>query len=255
VSGPLAWLASVWMGTASHRIFPLVVVGDLAWWLPLAYYLMRQWEWRRVAVAWAGAALHLVACTGLLMVAQGAETNPEIASRQVWILSHTPLWVTVWTMWTLASISLLAFVLVWSKTMRRHRANRTLLFSACAAIAVGVLFDLSGETTLAICATQQGAPLQHFAASIRQYQWLSAAVANGLYCAAGMALTREAWRCGQLNLLLTLWGYTMWLTGMLLTVGAVFQLEWLMIAAGAGVMILFTPWKIVTGYTLRVEKQ
>jgi len=47
IGGPCGWLISVWMGTGSVRLFPLILVGDMIWWLPFAYYLLHRWKQRQ----------------------------------------------------------------------------------------------------------------------------------------------------------------------------------------------------------------
>lgn len=240
VLGPVAWLAGVFVGTQSPRIFPMVLVGDMLWWLPFVAYLTRRHKHRPAIIAGWSFGAHLVANVLLLVVAPGTEVVMDFGARQRFILDHTGLWVATWMCWTLASMSLPAFCLAWVSQWRSQ--SRALVGVALAVIAVGVAFDLSGETVLIAQATRRDLSLSEFVSVARGYQILSAAIANGLYCAGGLVLSMVAWWSGALRGKIGVLGFAVWLVGSGLTVAAVLDHRMGLAVCGGGVMLLFVPW-------------
>lgn len=240
--GPSVWLWAVaeqWLPPAA---FLLILPGDIIWWFPLGMYLLRNRPRRRSTIAGLCVALHVVACVALLAVRQGTEANPDLLGRAEFIASHRILWCGAWLAWTLASISLLAFCAVWAAALRDAGAGRGWLFLACGIVGVGVLFDLAGEATLIVRATQPALSPQAFAEVVRAYQILSPAAANGHYCIGGLLLSTVSWKVGWLRGSMGIVGFAMWLIGLALTVAAVLDHAPALAVSGAGVMLLFILW-------------
>ncbi len=198
VLGAFAWLAGVASGHLSPQSFYLLLAADLVGWFPLLYYLLRDLPYRRTLVAWASVACHVAACLTLLAAGQGTEIEPEMAARQLWIAAHVPLWVTAWTTWAVASLSLLAFCRVWADQLRERGASVKFARVAWLTVWVGLLFDLAGESVNVMWLTLPGIPLGDFSRGAQLYTILSAATANGLYCVGGLQLSAAAWRIGWL---------------------------------------------------------
>ncbi len=251
VLGPFAWLLAVTRGEMSPQLFPVLLLGDLLWWFPLLTYLLRRSAWRRAAIAWICVALHLAACVGLLVIAPGTEMAEEPAARQQFVLQATAAWTATWFAWTLSSVSLLAFVVVWSARMNELAPVKVWTYMACAVIAVGLVFDLCGEIVMISVATRAELSVAEFERATRTYQLFGPAVANGLYCLAGIALSGIAWRIGWLKGTVGIGGFVMWSVGLLLTVAAIIESRWTMVVTGAALMLLFIPWAAVVGWKLR----
>jgi hypothetical protein len=250
VLGPVGWLISLPAGMTPGS-FPMILVGDLVWWLPFAAYLLRGVSWRASIVAWLTSAVHLAACAGLLLVAPGTEAEPDMAARAAWVAAHVHLWSANWMTWAVASMSLLALATEWGARLVESGAARGSIAAACAVIAVGVACDLAGETAMIVAAGRPPEDVAAFAASARLYQWLSPAVANGLYCVAGLILSTLAWRIGWLRGWLGIAGYATWLVGLVLTPAAIADHRLAMTISGAGTMVLFVAWSACLGWRLR----
>jgi hypothetical protein len=226
-------------------------VGDVAWWFPFLAYLLRRSPHRRTALIWIGVVLHLIAGVLLLAVAPGTEQTANLSERQLWITEHAALWTAAWLTWAMASLSLGALAAVWTARLVEERASRTIAVLACGIVWLGVACDLSGETMLAARATPSELSIAEFAAAYRAYQWLSPVVANGLYCLGGLALSFLSWRTALVRGFAGIWGISMWSVGLALTAAAIVEHLPAMTAAGAGVMLMFTPWSAWLGWQLR----
>jgi hypothetical protein len=207
--------------------------------------------YRRAYVAWVSVAIHVLACLALMAAAGGTELVSEMGDRQSWVLQHTALWVVTWLLWALASMSLLAFCCVWAGRLLELRAPRTPVLLSCFVIAVGVAFDLCGETLNMTWLTDPARSLADFAWGARAYNVLSVAVANGLYCIAGLWLSALSWRAGFLRGSVGVLGVTMWLVGLALTGMALVEFGPGIIVTGGLVMALYIPWATLVGWRLR----
>ena len=251
VLGPVGWLVGVAIGEQSPRLFPLMLVGDILWWFPFLFYLLRNSNWRDSVLTWSSVALHLLACVGLLLVSHGTEANGDFAARQRWIQENCGLWTIVWTSWSLSSISLLAFCVVWVGRIHQSIFRHTWTIVGLILIAIGVMVDLCGETVLVVQTTAEKLDADRFHHASRLYQWLSPAVANGLYCAAGLILSGVSWHIGWLRGGLGLAGFAMWVVGLGLTIATISNHLPSMTLTGAGVMLLFLPWAAAIGWKMR----
>jgi hypothetical protein len=244
VAGPLLWLAAVALGKETPSLFPLVLLGDLIWWLPFLAYLFRRSTYRAAALMVWCFAIHVVANVCLLLISGGTELVASFADRQTFVLEHTGLWVAAWFTWALSSISLLGFCAAWAAKIARPRA---MLACALLVIAVGVGFDLFGETLLVAQATREQS-VAEFTSVVRQYQFLGPGIANGLYCVGGTVLSIAAWRSGWLRGAVGILGFLVWGVGFGLTAAALADHRWAMIVCGAGVMLLFLPWSALVAW-------
>ena len=238
VAGPLLWLAAVTIGDSTPRLFPLLLVGDLIWWLPFVVYLSRRSAYRVASLmAWCFA-IHVVANVCLLLASGGTELVAEFADRQAFVLRWTPLWVATWFAWALSSISLFGFCAAWAAKIHQPRAT---LAIAITVVGVGVGFDLYGETLLITQATRVQS-LADFTAVLREYQFVGPGVANGLYCVGGTLLSIASWRAGFLRGSVGILGFLVWAVGFGLTAAAFADQRLAMIACGGGVMVFFLSW-------------
>ncbi|MBI3464523.1 MAG: hypothetical protein HY000_15940, partial [Planctomycetes bacterium] len=131
VLGPLGWLHAVWTGELPPRTFPIILANDLIWWFPFLFYLLRRLQRRRTIVAWTAVVLHVIACVGLIAVHGGTEAEADISERARWVTGSAPLWTAVWLSWSLASMSLLAFVIVWSARLQQLGSPRLWVVAGC----------------------------------------------------------------------------------------------------------------------------
>jgi hypothetical protein len=247
VLGPAGWLIAVRSGELPPRTFPLILANDLIWWFPFVFYLLRHRPERRAIVAWMTAAVHVLACGLLLGSASGTEAMPEIGQRLQWIQEHAGLWASTWLVWSVASMSLLAFCIAWGSFVIERGGPRLWVALACLIVALGLVFDLAGENVILIAPTLPGQSPEGFAPAARLYALLSAATANGLYCVGGLMLSAFSWRIGWLRGWLGMLGFVLWVVGLSLTAAAILGQEPAMVVAGGGVMALFIPWTAFVG--------
>ena len=148
-------------------------------------------------------------------------------------------------------MSLLAFCVVWVGQLHKLIYAHFLTIGGVVIIAIGLCCDLCGETILISWATRPDLSVGEFATATRLYQLLSAGVANGSYCAGGLALSLVSWHVGWLRGAAGVVGLAMWAVGFGLTIATIFASRWGMVVTGAGVMMLFIPWATIAGWRLR----
>lgn len=250
VLGPIGWLLAVARGELPPRTFTLILANDLIWWFPFLFYLLRHVPERRRIVAWICTALHLGSCMGLLVIRGGTEMQQDIGLRAAWVIEWSAVWTATWVAWSLSSMSLLAFLIAWSAELIELGAARTVAVACCAISAIGLVFDLWGETVNITRLTRPSLSIDDFAREARLYAILGAGIANGLYCVAGLNLSAVAWRIRQLRGWLGILGFAMWTMGLGLTAATLINSRPAMIITGSGVMILFIPW--VGGLAMRL---
>jgi hypothetical protein len=239
-------------GRQVPSLFPLVLCTDIIWWLPFCWYLLRKSRWRGTVIAWISVGLHLAASLGLLLVASGTELNPELEQRHQWIVDSTGVWVATWSCWALSSLSLLGLCWAWSIELHRATKYRAVIVG-CALIAIGVCFDLSGETIMIVQLTRPELSLESFTEAARLYQLLSPAIANGLYCLGGFILSYVAWKSGQLRGVTGMAGFAMWFAALVLTLATLLNQATIMTASGVAIMLLYLPWATSLGWRLRTK--
>ncbi len=251
VLGPMGWLLAVWSGELPPRTFPLILLNDLIWWFPFLFFLLRRNRWRRTIIAGLTVGLHGLACLGLILAGGGTEMEADFPNRWRWVLDHAGLWTVVWFFWVLSSMSLLAFVAIWSRSLFEKHLSRVGILIACALTAVGVLCDVFGEFVNIAWLTEPWRTLDEFRQGAGAYLLLSAAAANGLYCAAGLVLSGLSWRAGLVRGFLGIWGLTMWSVGLGLTIAALADARLATVVFGSAVMALFIPWAGLMGWRWR----
>lgn len=261
IAGPLGWLVAVSQQQWPVRTFPLVLLGDLLWWFPLLAYLLRNTPLRAAQMMWLSAAVHLVACLGLLFVAPGAELGDLLAPRagftdthawrHAWVAAHRTQWVAVWMVWSVSSLSLLALFIVWAARLWRWRELQATAFAACLVVGCGVLLDLCGESTQIAWAARPELDDLGFLKATLWYQRLSPAAANGLYCCGGMLLSNLSWQIGLVRGGTGVLGMVLWTVGLALTAATMVSSSLGMIVSGAAVMLLYIPFAALLGWKFR----
>jgi len=254
VLGPAGWLVSVGRGELPAQTFPVILFNDLIWWFPFAFYLLKAIPQRRSIVTWVCVVIHLGACVGLLVVSGGTEAEPDMNKRMQWVSQWKSIWAAVWVIWILASMSLLAFCVVWSERLRELGASWSSLLMGCSICGTGLLCDLSGEFVNIVFLTMPGVSSDDFTHHARLYGILGPGIANGLYCIAGLVLSCVSWRVEFLRGPVAMLGFAMWLVGLALTVAAVIDHRTAMVVTGGGVMILFIPWATLVGLRLHCKE-
>src|SRR5439155_16057742 len=126
------------------------------------FYLLRGHVQRRALIAGLAVIMHVAACVALVAVREGTESTPELGERAVWLAQHPAAWTMTWVIWSLASMSLLAFVVVWSARLLELKAAWATLKVASLLCGVGVLCDLSGETINIVGLTSPDLTLTEF---------------------------------------------------------------------------------------------
>jgi hypothetical protein len=252
VLGPLGWVWSVWQGELPPRTFPLILLNDLIWWFPFLFYLLRNKRHRSRIVIFTTVAVHSIACVGTLLTRGGTEIHPSLMERQRWILESSPLWATVWVAWVLSSLSILAFFTVWARQLKtRFSLKGAALWVALGLGALGVPFDLTGELINIVWLTDPSNSLERFTRGTELYLLFGAAIANGLYCLAGLQFSRLSWKTGFLKNGVGVLGFLMWGVGIALTVTTLLHHRPGIVATGAGVMALFIPWAAWAGWRFK----
>ena len=247
VLGPIGWVAAIWSGELPPRTFLVILANDLVWWFPFLFYLLRHQRNRGTIIAWTVVGIHIPACLALMAVAGGTEMVADMAQRRDWVADHVPLWVLTWLLWALASMSLGAFTLVWTRRLLELNVPRFWTIAGCAIILLGVPLDLVGECLNVMALTRPGISVDEFARIARLYGIVSAVLANGLYCLGGLVLSLVSWRAAWLRGWLGILGFIMWSVGMLLTLTALVDFRLGMVLSGGAVMALFIPWAALVG--------
>jgi hypothetical protein len=245
-----AWLAAVKADQLPPQTFPAVLICDLLWVFPWTFVLLQNHRLAPAIIAGIAVVVHVLACVALLVVRSGTEIEPDMALRAAWVHVHPVRWSATWLLWALASMSLLAFTIVWACRLRQAVAFRGWIVLGCGILGVGVAFDLVGESINIVGPTLPGCTVADFAFFVRTYALLSAAAANGLYCVGGLLLSAQAWKVGWLRGWVGLLGFVMWTVGLGLTAAALADNGPGMIVTGGAVMLLYIPWAAIVGYRL-----
>ncbi len=251
ILGPIGWLLSIWRNELPPRTVVLVLINDLIWWFPFLFYLLRKHRRRRTILMSLTVGIHIIACLGLVAVRGGGEMETDMGRRLQWVRAFTPLWTTVWFSWILASLSFLSFAVAWSKTLLATSTGRATILVACGLAVVGVLCDLTGEWVNLSRLTHPLLTLDQFEQGARAYLLWSAAAANGLYCIAGLILSFESWKTALVRGPIGVLGIIMWVSGLGLTISALWNARAAIVLTGEIVMILFVPWAALMAWTLR----
>jgi hypothetical protein len=142
--------------------------------------------------------------TGLLLKS-GTALEPNAVVRASFVASYVTEWTAGWAMWMLAAASYVGFCAWWAgqlavgqpSTCARFDRRSAIALVAVVIVALGTVFDFSGEGSLILLAVETArefvnglpAALESFERVERAFMLLSAAAANGLYTVGGILLT------------------------------------------------------------------
>ena len=172
------------------------------------------------------AAANLVAIVVLaLVLAPGTPVVPDVAERERYIGEHLLAWRLGWATWMVA-----AATLIWCYSWWRRRVGGPHL--ALVIALAGIVADWSAETLLIVSGAggyAAVAPLAFF---------LTGAIANGAYTAAGILLTLAS----PLTPRSRAYAALMWSAGLSLSFGALFDITLIAALATAELFALFIPW-------------
>jgi hypothetical protein len=241
ILGPIGWLMVVNSGEWPLRTFPLIVFNDLVWWLPFALFLLderRVGGWVRRATPWVCATINaLAALAMLLLLRDGTEAIPNIAERATYISEHPALWRLGWAVWMTAALSLAGFYAWWGAWIPSKR----LAIAAFIIALFGLACDLLAESLFIGWLPGQIERLTPLGSL------LSGGAANSFYTIAGLILTLGT---PFLRGLLRIWAWTIWLSGIALTVSVVVGSITDITISTAVLMSLLCPWVAVFGWSL-----
>jgi hypothetical protein len=162
----------------------------------------------------------------------GTTLFPE-ASRAAYVAENAMLWRVGWSMWVIAAFSLLVFYRWWA---RRVDAGPASLWVAAAAFAA----DMIAESTLIVLVPDRPE-------LARPSFLITGGLANGLYTLAGMLLTRAT---PQIRGRFAFWTWTMWSTGIVLSLVTFLEMPLAIAAVSAALFALFIPWCVAMGRRL-----
>ena len=239
--GPAGWILTVHRGEWPVRTLGLILFNDVIWWMPFALFLL---EGTRLAASlrrsapYVCAAVNLAALVAMAtLLRPGTEIVPGAADRIAYITAHHGLWRAGWAIWVAAALSLVAFYAWWGSFLD----DTTWALAAVAVAAMGLVFDLSGESLLIGWLPRDYDRLAP-AATL-----LTGAAANGLYTLAGIGLTliTPALR-GPLRALT----WALWLAGGCVTAFTLARAPLGIAISTTALFVMFCPWTILLGRTL-----
>ena len=233
-----------------RRLAMLNLYNDAIWWLPFSLFLIRDTRFAQRIVSaapWVCAGLHLAALIALLLVLRhGMLTVPTAVERASYIADETRLWTVGWCVWMASAVSLVGFYAWWgSKLNRTHLALVGVVVAS-----IGSVFDLSGESHSILVLVERALMLEADAASWDQAAFefhervavlLTAGVANLLYCLGGFALMV---RTPDLSKMVRLSMWATWVSGVVMTLSAVFNHVGGMVASTAVLFPLLIGWVV-----------
>jgi len=174
------------------------------------------------------AALNLAAVIVLaLVLAPGTPVIPSVAAREQYVAAHLWEWRLGWATWMLAAASLVWMYVWWRARVRGPDAAITIA-------AIGIAADWSSEIALIVSGAdgyRAIAPLAFL---------LTGAVANGLYTAAGIALSLAT----PLSPAGRIYAGLMWAAGVVLSFASLVSFPLLVAIATAWLFSMFIPWCI-----------
>lgn len=237
ILGPIGWVAIVASGDWPVRTLILIAFNDLVWWLPFSLFLLegtRFGDRVRALAPHACAILNAIAALAMfLLLRPGMEIEPDPAARAAYISAHPGAWRFGWALWIAAALSLAAFIAWWGTRLNRPRLATTAFLLAVAGVACDVLAE-----SLYI-----GWLPEHLETAGPLGTLLTGFAANTLYTIAGILLTLAT----PLSPGMRAWAAAIWTCSVGVT--AFTLLGWWpgLVAATAGLMILFPPWVWVFG--------
>ncbi|PYV09200.1 MAG: hypothetical protein DMG07_23800 [Acidobacteria bacterium] len=241
VLGPAGWLLAVRSGEWPVRTFTLITFNDLIWWVPFTLLLLegtRAGERLRASAPYACALCNAAGALALLAALRpGSEVEPDPARRALYIAENPGLWRAGWLAWYAAATSLLGFYAWWAARLPRVAWG----IAAWSAAAAGIVCDLLAESLYIGWLPDRLEQVQRIGTL------LTGGAANGLYTAAGVALTLST---PSLPLPLRVAAWAIWVFGFALTVSAWAASTAGMVVATAGLMALLCPWAWFMGKKL-----
>ncbi len=249
ILGPIGWLLTIRKGELPARTFFLILCNDLIWWFPFLFYLWRNRAWRGRAIATLVVLFHLAACLGILLMRSAPFSFPPPTLMELDRSGFA--WTLGWFFWVLSSISLATFMASWVLTLRRKFLAAPWIWLGFALCTLGVLFDLGGEALFITWLSDSSRTKLEIDWGIRAYTYASAAVANGLYCVAGLMLSVVSWTRKMITGFPAVLGFLLWGVGISLTVTALAEHPAGVMLTAAGTMALFIPWAGWVGWKFK----
>jgi hypothetical protein len=179
------------------------------------------------------AAANLVAAIAMATVLAPGTTLVEEPARAAYVRENVAGWRIGWSLWIVATVTLLLFYRWWAG---RIRARAALVWIAVAGLATDVVAQ-----SLLIAVVPDRPELA------RTAFLLTGGAANGLYTLAGALLSRVT---RMVSGAFALWTWTMWAAGAALSLVTVLELPLAIAAASAVLFALFIPWCIAMGRRL-----
>lgn len=178
--------------------------------------------WRRAErAAWIAIITHLLAGLALLLLLRdGLDTNPDIASRLTYIAQHRLAWIGGWLTWHAASLSIVIFIVLIAAAARTA-ARSALGRIAVACVIAAFAMDISGQTLLIGFMPSAADPLIESEFILRIHRiavQLSGYAGNGLYTLATLLIAVQLWR--ESNALMRLAGTAIGASGISLSIAA-----------------------------------
>lgn len=233
VLGPIGFFLAVRNGEFPLRMFPLIALDDLVWWVPFAMYLI---EGTRIADALARhapkicAVAHVVAGIATLMwITGGSEAEPDMAARGAFIASHATGWRAAWIIWMAAALSTGGFFCWWAARARKPRLAQPALLIGFAAI----LVDFFADALFIGWMPENYARLAPFTTLVSQV------IANGLYSAAGTILMFAS---PPMHPAYRAWGWTVWVAGFALAIAGAMRWDTAIVFSAGLLLATFTSW-------------
>jgi hypothetical protein len=233
ILGPIGFVLAVRNGELPLRMFPLVALDDLVWWVPFAMYLI---DGTRAADVLARqtpricAVAHVAAgAATLAWITGGSEAEPDPVARGAFIAANANTWRVAWFIWMGAAISTGAFFCWWAaRSMKPLLARAALVIGFCA-----IVVDFFADALFIGWIPEHHARLASFTAFVSQV------VANGLYSIAGVILMVAS---APMQPWFRAWGWTVWIAGFALALAGAMQWDAAIVVTAGLLLATFTPW-------------
>ncbi|HET7463067.1 MAG TPA: hypothetical protein VFJ82_17575 [Longimicrobium sp.] len=228
-----AWLTAAHHDREIARMFPLVALSSLVWWVPFAARVLAGTRIAgrvRAATPWVCAGLHGAAGFAMALVLRGGtEAEPSPAARMAYVAAHAAAWRAGFAVWMAAGMSVLALYAWWASALPRAR----LAVAAVVIAGAGLACDLAGESLYAGWLPLLTGDAAAFDYLQRVGTVLTSVFANGFYTLAGIVLTLGtpglprrvrtlAWVVWAAGIALSVCAAIGWATGLVATSGVLF---------------------------------
>ena len=169
------------------------------------------------------------------VLAPGTTLTADPALRAAYIREDLLVWRLGWTSWIVATTTLLAFLIWWTRRLGSHPAHRVALGLAAAAF----VSDVTAESLL-IAVVPQRIELMGLAFA------LTGGVTNTLYTLAGAIMSLRT----PMGVPLRIWTAGVWAAGAGVSVSVLLELPIGAAVTSAALFVLFVPWCIALGRAL-----